>query len=131
MAKKSFRVQETKAPSYPRLVELQPGALRRWGLAAVGGLLIGGGACKRQELSGVMVRTDVERGVQVRAAAVDSGGPTAPLPPPGEPPAARVEPAAGDETGKTPDAKDTADPKKVNKRRPPPRLPGVKPKDRF
>jgi hypothetical protein len=47
MTKRSFRATKTKQPSYPRLVDLESGALRRWGLAAVGGLLIGGAACTR------------------------------------------------------------------------------------
>jgi hypothetical protein len=47
MTKRSFRATKTKQPSYPRLVDLEAGALRRWGLAAVGGLLIGNAACTR------------------------------------------------------------------------------------
>jgi len=47
MTKKSFRAQKVPRPDYPRLGELDAGALRTWGLAAVGGLLLGGGGCAR------------------------------------------------------------------------------------
>ena len=42
MTKKSFRTQNASNPRYPRLSDLRGGALRQWGLAAVGSLLLGG-----------------------------------------------------------------------------------------
>jgi hypothetical protein len=47
MAKKSFRAQQVHGPGptgprYPALKDLRPGALRRWGLAAMGAMLLGG-----------------------------------------------------------------------------------------
>jgi hypothetical protein len=47
MAKKSFRMSpsiasECSRPAYPTLNDLRPSALRRWGLAAVGSLLLTG-----------------------------------------------------------------------------------------
>jgi hypothetical protein len=47
MKKKAFRAQKVARPGYPMLRELDAGALRRWGLAAVGGLLLGGTGCAR------------------------------------------------------------------------------------
>ena len=49
MAKKSFRTQAAPPRDYPRLVELEPDALRGWRLIVVGGLLLGGAACTRPE----------------------------------------------------------------------------------
>ncbi len=36
----------SSTPDYPRLPELDRGSLSRWGLVAVGGLLLGTAACK-------------------------------------------------------------------------------------
>lgn len=47
MTKKSFRTQAASGPRYPRLSDLRPGSLRRWGLAAIGSLLLGGAGCRR------------------------------------------------------------------------------------
>jgi hypothetical protein len=89
MAKKSFRPQSAKAPAYPRLVEMERGSLRTWGLAAMGGLLLGGAACSKKSCE----VTVLGESAPVRIAAlVDAGAPTtAPLLPPGEPPPARIE----------------------------------------
>jgi hypothetical protein len=46
MGKKSFRPTPSSTPDYPRLLELDHGSLARWGLVAVGGLLLGTAACK-------------------------------------------------------------------------------------
>jgi hypothetical protein len=83
MAKKSFRARKADGPNYPKLTDLQPGALRRWGLAAVGGLLIGGGGCTRT--SGVpiarepVVHSTAQSGAQNHVAPLpDGGAPTEP-----------------------------------------------------
>jgi hypothetical protein len=47
MKKQAFRAQKVARPAYPMLGELDAGSLRKWGLAAVGGLLLGGSGCAR------------------------------------------------------------------------------------
>jgi hypothetical protein len=73
MTKRAFRPVKTRQPSYPPLAELEAGALRRWGLVAAGGLLIGGVACTRAagEPAGKHAATKAEK-----------AGPSAPTPPP-------------------------------------------------
>jgi hypothetical protein len=73
MTKRAFRAATTEQPSYPRLADLEAGALRRWGLVAAGGLLIGGAACTRAagEPAGKHAATKAEK-----------AGPSAPTPPP-------------------------------------------------
>jgi hypothetical protein len=82
MAKKSFRVQsgspEAPAPTYPRLSELGPAALRRWGLAALGSLAVAGAGCWRT--AGVPAPTKPVENVQI--VPPDA----APVPPPEYPP---------------------------------------------
>ena len=46
MSKKAFRPQVDSRPSYPALAEVGPRTLARWGLCALGGLLVGTAACK-------------------------------------------------------------------------------------
>jgi len=63
MEKKSFRPRKPQSPSYPPLREVNRGTVTGWGLATLGGLLLGGAGPARAE----------------------------PLPPPGVPPVERVE----------------------------------------
>ncbi len=105
MTKKSFRPQRVEPAAYPRLIDLAPSLLRRWGLVALGGLLIGMPACDRRgPTSGEQVapRNDRILVPQVRPTpGIDAGEavpPTA-LPPPGEPPMDRVDHAGADGSG--------------------------------
>jgi hypothetical protein len=99
MKKRSFRERKPDVPDYPRLKDLDAGALRKWGLLAVGGLLLGGAACKQPPPpAGVQPMNRNEElaarmAAQARAAQpIDAGGPAAPyLGPPGEPPMDRAE----------------------------------------
>jgi hypothetical protein len=75
MTKRLFRATKTKLPGYPRLADLEPGVLRRWGLAAVGGLLIGGAACMRT--------TGEPAAKPAETKAAKAGEPTATAPPHG------------------------------------------------
>jgi len=136
MAKKSFRRQPEKGPSYPRLVDLQPGFLRRWGLVAAGGLLIGVGACRKhpEPTAGVAMpeRLNEELLRQAHAALkVDAGAPALPptILPPGEPPMARVESKTATQT-KTAVESGSAVGKKAKKHTDRPRLRGGPPKQR-
>jgi hypothetical protein len=97
MKKKSFRERKVDGPNYPRLKDLDAGALRKWGLVAVGGLLLGGAACK-QPPPGEPPLTRKEEVAAQKAAhapavqALDAGAPPAQyIGPPGEPPLDRVE----------------------------------------
>ena len=45
MPKRAFRSSTNAGASYPSLRDLARGPLSRWGLCALGGLLLGGGAC--------------------------------------------------------------------------------------
>jgi hypothetical protein len=141
MSKKSFRKQPARDPSYPRLVDLQPGFLRRWGLVAAGGLLIGSGACKSPErTAGVVVqdhRSEERAELQARSQArtadrLDSGAPEPPvLPPPGEPPMARVESKTATQTTTADESDSAAGKKKAKKHQDRPRLRGRPPKPRI
>jgi hypothetical protein len=113
MSKKSFRARKTGGPDYPRLADLEAGTLRRWGLAAVGGLLIGGSACARTRTAGetevpktvtstVVSKPAHEHSLHGQSGSRDGGaadgrapGPLNP-PPPGVPPVQRVERGAHD-----------------------------------
>jgi hypothetical protein len=103
MKKKAFRAQPVARPGYPMLGELDAGALRKWGLVAVGGLLLGGAACK-QPPPGEPPLTRKEEVAAQKAAhapavqALDAGAPPAQyIGPPGEPPLDRNR-----QTGKAP-----------------------------
>src|SRR5512140_609601 len=104
MKKRAFRAATTKQPSYPRLADLEPGALRRWGLVAAGGLLIGGAACTRAagEPAGKNAATKAEK-----------AGPSAPTHPPtaGVPWPPRVTADAGAPDARPVEAAKTAPPK--------------------
>jgi hypothetical protein len=121
MAKKAFRAQKTQVSSYPRLADLRPASLCRWGLAALGGLVLAGAACTPK----IQGRLPTAR---VPAVKLDSGV-AQPLPPPGEPPAAWVETATSTGTAAgTEDA--TTNQKKVKKDRTPPKIGGVRRRSR-
>ncbi len=86
--KKSFRAQEAEAPLYPRLLDL--GALHRWGLGALGGLLLGSAACRTDppRLAGVVMPPPDPPSMDRPDAGIRE-----PLPlPPGEPPMPRLLP---------------------------------------
>ena len=97
MAKKSFRLQPggPQGPRYPTLNELRPGALRRWGLAALGSLAVAGAGCWRT--AGVPVPAkpaQQDLSGHGQAAPPDAGAPPMPdYPPPtgGVPPPVRIE----------------------------------------
>jgi len=96
MKKKSFRERQADGPQYPRLKDVNAGVLKKWGLAAVGGLLLGGAACTRNSGAPPATRNAellVQKAAQARALqGLDAGGPAAPyLGPPGEPPMDRAE----------------------------------------
>jgi hypothetical protein len=80
MSKKSFRARKNSGPDYPRLADLDSGGLRRWGLAAVGGLLIGGSACKQTPVAGeaelprTVSATELSQNVHERSARGESPG---------------------------------------------------------
>jgi hypothetical protein len=80
MEKKSFRHRKPQAPSYPRLRDVDRGTLTSWGLATLGGLLLGGAAC-------TPAHADPE-----------------PRPMPGVPPVERVEKAPEGKSAAAPDA---------------------------
>ena len=84
MKKKSFRERKTGGPQYPRLKDVNAGALKKWGLAAVGGLLLGGVACTRNAGAPPVTRNDelpAQKAAQDRTAQVlDAGAPAAPYP---------------------------------------------------
>lgn len=126
--KKFFRTQEAQHPNYPRLLDV--GALRRWGLAALGGLLLGSGACRNDllEVGGLPPRL---AGLQVQpklpasrdAGSADAGVPAPPqFLPGGEPPVERIQkPAAAAASQK----------KHAKKRRAVLRPPGTRPPERM
>jgi hypothetical protein len=94
MAKKSFRAQsgspKAPAPRYPTLSELGPAALRRWGLAALGSLVVAGAGCWRT--AGVPAPTKpVENVHLVPPDAAPVAPPQYPPPTGGVPPQVRVE----------------------------------------
>jgi hypothetical protein len=101
MKKKAFRAQKVARPGYPMLGELDAGALRKWGLAAVGGLLLGGAGCARSPgapppatlTTQAATGTATETGTGTEP---DAGAPPV-LPPPtaGVPPPERVERQGG------------------------------------
>jgi hypothetical protein len=105
MTKKAFRPRQAPSAAYPRLVELAAPALRRWGLVAIGGVLLGGVACTRTAgappPASHTVGNNGVKGESVPARLVphiDAGEfvpPTA-VPPPGEPPMDRVEQSGAD-----------------------------------
>ena len=81
MTKKSFRTQNASGPRYPRLSDLRPGSLRRWGLAAIGSLLLGGAGCRRtagEVAARGSVKTDAAP-VRVQKPAPDSGARKGPV----------------------------------------------------
>jgi hypothetical protein len=98
MAKQSFRARQAQGPKYPRLADLETVTLRKWGLTALGGLLLGSAACNRPtgELTASRAQDELlkEKAAHARAArAVDSGAPAMPaIEPPGQPPMLRVQP---------------------------------------
>lgn len=47
MAKRRFRPSSSVAPQYPRFAEVEEPRLASWGLATVGGVLVGLSACKQ------------------------------------------------------------------------------------
>lgn len=49
MSKKSFRARQTQNPDYPKLGDLGPGPLVKWGLVVLGGLLLGDSACTKSD----------------------------------------------------------------------------------
>jgi hypothetical protein len=115
MTKKSFRPGETKQPDYPRLLDLERGSLRSWGLAAVGGLLLGGAACTQAQGETVAPKADESSKVQksphaqkattstppAHAVLPDAGAvPSPTIPMPGAPPPQRIE----DKSANTPSA---------------------------
>lgn len=77
MEKKSFRPKKPASPTYPVFREVDHTAMTGWGLAALGGLLLGGAACTPAH---------------------------ADQPPPGEPPAVRVERKPDGKAVRSPDA---------------------------
>lgn len=81
MQKKSFRPKKPASPSYPLLREVDHNTVSRWGLATLGGLLLGGAACTPAHadppMPGVPARARVEKkndGKAVRPP--DAGAPT-------------------------------------------------------
>jgi hypothetical protein len=95
MKKKAFRERKAEGPKYPRFGDLNSGALRKWGLAAVGGLLLGSAACTRTTSVPPATTTKTEQQIEKTAIvprAPDAGESAAPyIGPPGEAPMDRAE----------------------------------------
>jgi hypothetical protein len=82
MSKKAFRPQVDPRPSYPALAEVGPRTLARWGLCAVGGLLVGVAACKPKVTERVAGAMPVLRATSVvTAPPADAAAPDATPPP--------------------------------------------------
>ena len=97
MTKKSFRAHQVPRPGYPMLRDLDAGALRKWGLAAVGGLLLGGSGCARSPgappPASLTTQAATGTATETRTGTGPDAGAQPVLPPPtgGVPPPTRVE----------------------------------------
>jgi hypothetical protein len=81
MQKKSFRPKKPASPSYPLLREVDHHTVSRWGLATLGGLLLGGATCTPANadppMPGVPPRARVEQKDDGKAVRLpDAGAPT-------------------------------------------------------
>ena len=82
MVKKSFRPVPCFTPDYPRLPEVDRGALARWGLVAVSGLLLGTAACKPSQPDRPPGAAELRRPAPVAFADAGTADASAPNPTP-------------------------------------------------
>jgi hypothetical protein len=82
MGKKSFRPIPCSTPDYPSLPEVDRGSLARWGLVAVGGLLLGTAACKPAQPNRPPGAAELRRPAPVAVADAGTADASAPNPTP-------------------------------------------------